>query len=127
MNIKKILLPVDGSENSKRAAQAAADLAKVHNAEVDVVHCYTRLPVGEDKPEDIVAMYRDYFKSQGTKHTELVYDGTPGEIIPEHAKQKGIDLIIIGSRGSTQLAGLFLGSVTTRVLHTAPCPVLVIR
>jgi nucleotide-binding universal stress UspA family protein len=50
-----------------------------------------------------------------------------GAVIPDIAKIQKCDLIIIGSRGLTNLEGLFLGSVTNRVLHTTPCSVLVVK
>ena len=46
--------------------------------------------------------------------------------IAEEAKEAGADLIVVGTRGHTALAGLLLGSVTQRLLHIAPCPVLAV-
>ena len=47
--------------------------------------------------------------------------------ISDYAKDNGCDLIIMGSRGKNPLTGLLLGSVSTRVLHFAPCQVLVVK
>jgi nucleotide-binding universal stress UspA family protein len=44
----------------------------------------------------------------------------------EIARAVGADVIVVGIRGHTQLAGLLLGSITQRLLHVAPCPVLAI-
>ncbi len=46
--------------------------------------------------------------------------------IAEVAKEEGSDLIVMGTRGHTALGGLLLGSVTQRLLHIAPCPVMVV-
>ena len=52
--------------------------------------------------------------------------GGPAHAIADAAKEVGADLIVVGTRGHTALGGLLLGSVTNRLLHIAPCPVLAV-
>ena len=139
MKIKKILLPVDGSDHSNRAAAYAADLAKLLGAEIFVVHsCH--IPVVEtDIPaykqtvsalrveaQIILESYKQMLQEKGVPFKDKIADGRARDVIPALAK-KGIDLVVMGSHGRTNLEGLVLGSVTQRVLSSKPrCPVLVI-
>jgi len=140
MNIRTILLPVDGSENSDRAAAYAMDMAKFLDAEIVALHCQPPVPAywGEpqfreatqrrlDDAERLVAPYDDMLKASGVRYKILIVEGAPHEAIGDSAKAEKADLIIMGTKGRSNLGGLFLGSVTHRVLHTSTCPVLVVR
>ena len=140
MQFKKILVPVDGSDHSMRAAEYALELAKLIDAEIFLLHCRKTLPavLGEpyyqkavddlmEKSNELIEPYRDLFQEAGIQFTYRILEGRPTNIIPEVAEIEECDMIIMGSRGHTNLEGLFLGSVTHRVLHIAPCPVLVVR
>ncbi|MCP4755050.1 MAG: universal stress protein [Proteobacteria bacterium] len=59
--------------------------------------------------------------------SERILEEPAGSVIPNVAEIEKSSMIVMGSRGLTDLEGLFLGSVTHRVLHLAPCPVLVGR
>jgi nucleotide-binding universal stress UspA family protein len=50
----------------------------------------------------------------------------PAHEVANTAREVGADLIVVGTRGRTAIGGLLLGSVTNRLLHIAPCPVLVV-
>lgn len=52
--------------------------------------------------------------------------GHAGDKIADVARETGADLIVVGSHGHSAVAGLLLGSVTQKLLHVAPCPVLAI-
>jgi len=140
MRIKKILLAVDGSEEAQRAANYAADLAKIMDAQILVLHCYESVAAGVDQvypllmeeianaAQKTVAPYLVQLEQAGLrKVSSRVAEGAAGALIAAVALEEGCDLIVIGSRGRTQLVGLLLGSVAQRVLHYATCPVLVIR
>ena len=135
MNIEKILLPVDGSDHSLRAAQGAIDLAKKFDAEIIVLYCSETFQNLKQFKEfslesleyanKILEPVRTVMKEQNVRYRERVVDNSPSEEIPKIAEKEDVDLIIMAPRGTNPLASILLGSVTTRVLKQAPCHVLV--
>lgn len=143
---KNILIAVDGSDLSELAQKHALALAKAFGAKVVAVHVtppWSSLVVG-----DAVVMYppADYeqtmeksalkllgkaqetFKAAGIA-CETVHNIDPQahRAIVEAAKDKGCDLIVMGSHGRHGLAGLMLGSVATKTATHAHVPVLICR
>ena len=140
MELKKILVPVDGSEYSMRAAGYAADMAKFMDSEILLLHCHKSFPVvlGEPyfqkaidkilkKSNELLDPYRKVLQDAGATFIDRILEGPAAHAICEVASIEKIDMIIMGCRGRNDLEGLLLGSCTHRVLKTAPCPVLVIR
>ena len=140
MQIEKIMVPVDGSKFSMHAAEYAVDLAKLLNAEILLLHCHKPFPVLLGEPtfqkavdrlmgesEKILEPYRKLVQEKDIFFTDVILEGPADRAISDLAENEQCDLIVMGSRGRTDLEGLFLGSVTHRVLRTAPCPVLVMR
>ena len=138
--VKKIMVPVDGSDHAMRAAEYAAQLARQLGSEILLINTHRPFPValGEpyyqkaitkilDKANSLLDPYRAMFKANATPFVDRVLEGTPGEVIPRVAEIERCDMIVMGSRGHSNLEGLFLGSVTHRVLRSATCPVVVIR
>jgi len=139
LDLKKIMVPVDGSDHAMRAAEYAAKLAQRLDCEVLLLNTHRPFPVtlGEpyyqkaitkilDKANALLQPYRALFEAEAVSFTDRVLEGAPGEVIPRVAGIEKCDIIVIGSRGRSNLEGLFLGSVTHRVLRSAPCPVLVV-
>ncbi|MBI9079379.1 MAG: universal stress protein [Pseudodesulfovibrio sp.] len=140
MNVTRILLPVDGSRLSDAAADMAIDLAGTYNASVVLLHVRRPVPTGLGQPnaselldyltkkaEETIAHYRDKLGDAKVDFLDLIIGGDVAEVITNVTDVEKCDLIVIGSKGKSDLEGLFLGSVTHRVLHTAPCPVLVVK
>ncbi len=140
MQIKKILLPVDGSDYSVKASDYTLDFAHTMGSEILLLYCHKPFPSFLGEPyfqevhdrimHDAREMLAPFLKSLAEARLpveERILEGPPGNIICQVARIEHCDLIIMGSRGFTDLKGLFLGSVTHRVLHGAVCPVLVIR
>lgn len=140
MELKKLMVAVDGSEHSMRAAEYAADLATLGGAHVILVYCRRRLSpiLGEpyfqqaletlmEQSTQLMEPFVKMLQKKGVSFTDTVLEGAPGSMIPEAARIEGCDMIVMGSRGLSNLEGLFLGSVTHRVLQSASCPVLVVR
>ena len=138
---ERILLAVDGSEHSFKAAQTAADLARIMQSErLRIVVCFNKIPpyLGEPNLQKaidarLVEAQRILQKALGfvgdvpaEVHTELI-EGDPAEAIIEVAKTRQSDIIVMGSRGLGGLAGLVLGSASQKVVSHAPCPVLIVR
>ena len=140
MDIHTIIVPVDGSDYSTRATEYAADLAGLTEAEIVLIHCHKPFPTLLGEPyqqkavnriikqsNELLDPYRKMLREKGIPFTERVMEGPPRDAISNVARIINCDLIVIGSRGLSDLQGLFLGSVTHRVLRSAPCPVTVIR
>jgi nucleotide-binding universal stress UspA family protein len=136
-----ILLAVDGSENSYKAAQFAADLAKAMNSErLRIVVAYDRIPPFLGEPNLQQAINARLSEAQevlqkavnivgdtpAEVHTELI-EGDAAESIIDVAATRNSDVIVMGSRGLGRLAGLVLGSTSQKVVSHAPCPVLIVR
>ena len=142
MNIKNILLPFDGSTYSVSATYSALDLAKRYNAHVTVVYVYDEWdPVLAEVPGNLVAQVETVrqdeagkvlsradgiFEDEGVEYTLETVRGRPGDILVGMAKSEKFDMIVMGSHGHSDIAGLFLGSVTHKVLNTIYCPVLIV-
>lgn len=141
MQISRILLPVDGSSYSKNAVEYAVYLAKLSGAHITAVSCYEWLGHMEEIPESMVEELKRKLKKQaeeilqktihpmieaGVEHTVETISGPPGKMLTKLAKSKDFDLIVMGSHGHSDISGLFLGSVTHKVLNTIYCPVLVV-
>lgn len=140
MSMQRLLVPVDGSEHSKRAVEYAAEMAKLIGAEVVLLHCHRTVPsvLGEPNFQDaysrisataegVLRPYKDLLDGAGIAFKGKAVGGEPPEVIADVARAMEVDQIIMGNRGLSNLEGLLLGSVTYRVLQTAPCPVTVVR
>ena len=140
MELKKILVAVDGSDHAMRAAKYATELATLLNAGILLICCHKPFPVvlGEPyfqnainkilkKSNERLDPYRKLLQDSGIDFTERILEGPAAQAICEAAAVEQADMIVMGSRGRNDLEGLLLGSCTHRVLKTAPCPVLVVR
>ena len=134
----KIVWATDGSAGADHALGYARDLARAHGAELVVVHGeemsaarssigYTRRADEEDLEAKIKRQVAEMSES-GIPVTVKLIGGHahPATLIAEVAQDTGADLVVVGTRGHTPLAGLMLGSVTDRLLHISRCPVLVV-
>jgi nucleotide-binding universal stress UspA family protein len=130
-----VIWATDGSENADLALEYAVKLARsrllaVHVKEMGVgrsagypVH------VDEEEREQKVRRQVDELKDAGVDvELELaaVASGGAAHVIADIARDVGADVVVVGTRGQGLVAGLLLGSVTHRLLHVAPCPVLAV-
>jgi len=143
---RKILLAVDGSEPSLEAARKIGGLVDVEAAEISLL--YVQKPAengGENSPtaaahkrrhelerrleaERVVAAASAPLARQGLiAHRQMVVEGDAAGEILKIAGEMGVDLIAMGSHGRTGVLGVFLGSVSRKVLEHARCPVLIVR
>ena len=141
MQITHILLPVDGSSYSDNATTYAVYLANKTGAKITAVSCYEWLGFMSEINETIVENLKEKVAKQAEEvlhntdkllneaniiHETRLLSGAPGTMLSNLAKSKEFDLIIMGSHGHSDISGLFLGSVTHKVLNTIYCPVLVV-
>jgi nucleotide-binding universal stress UspA family protein len=134
--LKKILVPVDFSNCSKKALMYAIPFAQWFDATITLVHVtpYFVQPPGiivEDTQliEECRKGLNDLvLEISGRVKARAVFRlGNPASKIVEVAQQSNADLIIISTQGNTGLMHVFLGSTAERVVRHAPCPVLVVR
>ncbi len=145
VQIRKILVPIDGSECSLGAAKYAIRIAKNENAQLFCIHVIASVPYGyatssptiDQYFKDIQAKVQSWFdkvremaKTEGVSElkTETFTDvkSVIGSII-DYATSRDIDLIVIGTRGRTGLKRLLMGSVANGVVQHSHCPVLLVR
>lgn len=140
MRQNKILTAIDGSIHSIAVLDKAIEYARLLDGEIILLYCHKRFPkiLGEpykDKAitdilleaENLIKPYLQTLKDSGVSYTERLMEEPAGSVIPNVADIEKCKLIVMGSRGLTDLEGLIIGSVTHRVLHLANCPVLVIK
>jgi nucleotide-binding universal stress UspA family protein len=139
---KKILVPVDGSDQARKAIDFAANLAKQNDATIHLLHVY-KLPIipegmGEYVISDrielqalgdkIISVAQDEVRKRGGQHIEAtVMEGDPAERIIAYAKDHDVDMIVMGNRGLGSFKGLFLGSVSNKVSHRADRTCVIVR
>lgn len=123
--IKKILVPVDGSDNGCKAVDEAIALASKCNAAMDFV--YVASGINKDIPSHLV-FDRIWSKLpadlQANKHVET---GEIHKAILKVADAENSDMIIMGSRGLGVIKGALLGSVSQKVVENSKIPVMVIK
>src|ERR1700675_287347 len=135
---KKILVAIDGSIYSQQALPSAIEVAQKFGSEVLVLHVMEhdrgRATVfSMESPADATRLVGDAVRTvrnAGITARGQVCDVAAGHIakaIVENASTNAIDLIVMGSRGLSDVQGLFLGSVTHKVMQLADVPVLVDR
>jgi nucleotide-binding universal stress UspA family protein len=134
-----ILWATDGSQQADRALDYAIQIAQHDHTQLHVVHVVEKLVAGRiagqnvslNEPDVVVKIRAQIegVEAHGMTATLHVIADATGHVagrIAEVAEETGADLIVVGTRGHSALGGLFLGSVTQRLLHVATCPVLAI-
>jgi nucleotide-binding universal stress UspA family protein len=136
---KRILAAVDGSGHSGLVVEEAIEMAKAFQGNVVLLHARQKAPDILGQPfyqqvldkcmaqgEKVVAPHRATLDESGVEYEVLILEGDPAEAINEAAQIEKCDLIVMGTRGLSELQGLALGSVSHKVLHTTGCMVLVV-
>ncbi|MBZ0330594.1 universal stress protein [Halomonas sp. ANAO-440] len=142
-----ILVPVDGSENAKKALSVACQLANQADATLHILHIPEELShettlvwgIGaiaieasrqerDDIGQQVVEKAAQAARDKGvTKVETAIGRGDPARSIVSEAKTRGVEAIIMGSRGLSDLRGLVVGSVSHKVSHAAECTVITVR
>ncbi|MCM3443940.1 universal stress protein (plasmid) [Metabacillus halosaccharovorans] len=137
---RHILLPTDGSIHSIKAAEKAIQIAKLStNSEIEVIYVVD----GNTSKQDVLRSWDSagirYSREKrlhatvnlankaGVKYAIKILRGDPAKIILTYAKEKQIDLIVMGSRGLNSFQEMLLGSVSHRVTKYSQCPVMVVK
>jgi nucleotide-binding universal stress UspA family protein len=134
---RTVVLALDGSDASTPALDCAAGLAREHGSAVRVVHVIEivagrgagTLHFDEAEIRERIQSQVEQLRAAGVDaelelHSAMA--GAPAQVIADVAMRIGADLIVTGTRGRSTVSGIFLGSVSNRLLHLAHCPVLVV-
>lgn len=147
MQVKTILIPVDFSQISSNAVDYAMGLAKQLNFDLIFVHSYSLAypasmttgmaamsealagnPVSQE--ETIEKRLKDFLDAfpelNNFNHKSFAVFGATVDIICQVAKDKMVDLIVMGTAGASDMEGFFMGTVSEKVSREAHCPVLVV-
>ena len=137
-----ILVPIDGSDNSFRALDAALLLSEKLGSNISVIHVMEEVPIthiGSEKilnelleaykkeNQDILLKCSEIANQKGLTIKTFLLQGNPASVILDYNKKKKFDLVIMGSRGLGKFKELILGSVSSKIVHHSPCAVLLIR
>ena len=137
--IARILVPTDYSETADHALEWAILQGRAFGAELTVLHVIPHHlhfgPMGfADRDEEGPAQDREHLAAHvaaragdsGLKTRPLVEIGEPALKIREVARRDQIDLIVMGTNGTSRLQDVLCGSVTEAVVHHTGCPVMVV-
>lgn len=142
MDMEKILVPFDGSENALRAVEhAAAQAAKHPETQVLLLHVvdpYSVQPNSEywkatdksrflNEGEKVLVPAKQVLDKTGVATTVAVTLGSPGHEIAAFAKENACHSIVMGTRGLGAVASFFVGSIAQRVLQLADVPVTLVK
>lgn len=139
----KVLLAIDGSENSLRAvsylikrASAVKDQYDVHVVNVQYpLHGTVATFVNgaqlkqyhQDEGMKILAPVETQLNGAGVAFSHHLFVGEPAEVISRFAREEGCDEIIIGSRGLGNISSMLVGSVASKIIHMSSVPVVLVK
>ncbi len=146
--IKKILVATDASAASNRAVSEAAYLAAKHEAELLILHVIRdmqlpsqmkkvpELEAFTNKREDILRQVAENILSEAEQKAKIdgarkiqtaIGSGDPATSVIGFAKRRNIDMIVLGTRGLGKVKGLFMGSVSRKIVNNAEANCLIVR
>ncbi len=138
--MKKILVCHDGSDAADKALMEAISISGLYGATLTILSvvpnlCFTEIGVDCDT---VGKLYRaeieggmeginSVLQKKAVKAETIILEGNPADVIVDHARGMGVDLVVVGSTGKQATARTIIGSVTSRVVANAPCSVLVVK
>jgi len=145
---KRILVPIDGSEHSTKAADKAIELARAFKAELILLHVARKYDLPDqlkdyikaehltahdmlaidEATRRVIADVKAHAEAQGIKKIKTVFrEGKPARSIVDYARKAQTDAIVMGSRGLSELESVLLGSVSHKVATLADCTVMIVK
>jgi len=145
--ITKILVPIDGSDQTQKVLNTACDISLKHNAPVYLVHVFSVAHLTalssrsegelalesliEEAEEAAVGIVREAETFVKGKNVEVaqthVIEGDAAEEILKFARKNRIDTIVIGSHGTGGVLAVPLGSVCDKVCHSCECVCIIVK
>ncbi|MBM3904553.1 MAG: universal stress protein [Thaumarchaeota archaeon] len=138
----KILVAIDGSQSSMSAVKYGATLANDYKASIVIVNVvdlssiFKILPVktkkqlirlGVQESHRILDIAKNMTNNINVKTEVIESSMSAGNAIIDYSKRRGIDLIVIGAGKKSRIEKTLLGTVATKIVSNAACPVLVVR
>ena len=138
----KILVPVDGSDNSYKALEASLVLSEKLGSNISVVNVMEQVPITHIESEkllnelleaykkenqEILSKCSDIARQKGITIKTVLLQGNPAPAILDYSKKENFDLVIMGSRGMGKFKELILGSVSSKIVHHSPCAIMIIK
>ena len=137
----RVLIPIDGSENSLRTVRFVIRKAPLYKEPLEihllnVQHPFPGTISGvheqaehyhHDEGTKALADARKALDAAGLKYVYHIIVGEAGEAIARFVKDKNIEQVVMGTRGAGSVANMLLGSVATKVLHLVEVPVLLVK
>ena len=149
--IQKVLIPTDGSETAEKTISFAVRLLEGSSCEVVLLTVIEEpvyssfwsdgliapeviMPPPEElreeldrRAEEMLAESAEPLRAAGLEVKPKVRFGNTAAEILQEAEEGGYDIVVMGSHGRGVIGGFLLGSVSNRVVHQSPCPVLIVR
>lgn len=141
--IRRVLIGTDFSIEADSAIRAAERILQLASRPIEILLlCVLRPPLGLEHDSQVTSLWRDYvaecrallnerkdlllhsLQASGLRAHALLREGIPADEIVRVANIEGVDVVVLGSRGSFAAGRPFLGSVSKRTLQIAHCPVL---
>ncbi|MDW0272861.1 MAG: universal stress protein [Nitrososphaeraceae archaeon] len=138
----KILVPVDGSDNSYKALEAALVLSEKLGSNISVLNVMEQVPITHIESEKLLSELLEAYKKEnqemlskcsdiasqkGITIKTVLLQGNPAPVILDYSKKENFDLVIMGSRGMGKFKELILGSVSSKIVHHSPCAIMIIK
>lgn len=145
MELKKILVPIDFSDNSKQALRYANSFAEIFKSELLLVYVIEPILYPPDfslgqitistpeiheldnRAKEELEKLASEERTAGVSARAFIRSGKPFMEILHLAKEEDVDLIIISSHGHSGMEHILFGSTSEKVVRKAPCPVLTLR
>jgi universal stress protein A len=148
IKIQRVLVPIDFSEHSQKAARYGTEIGRDRKARIYFLNVINQRILDTVQDLSVRGFQGDFAEAvntlagkrehelrqfvpgawlEGLETQYLIRKGNPAEEIMAAARELDIDMIVLGSRGHSALATLFVGSVARNVVNHAPCPVLIVR
>ena len=142
MSYQRILVPVSGKYQLRRAAQSLEQAMRIvrKDGEICFFHCIDEVPYlipgdahkklvmeNSHEAEKLIQPLVDRVKNAGIAYSVHIQEGTPAMLIPRFASKNVCDIVVMFTDGRSSLDKLFTGSVTERVLQTLNVPLLIVH
>jgi len=145
--IRKILVPIDGSDHARKVVETACDIALRYNTPVYLIHVFSvahltalssesrgepalerLIDEAEEAAVEVIREAERFVKDKGVEVAQsYVTQGDPADEILKFAGRKRIDTIVIGSHGAGGVLPVPLGSVCDKVCHSCECACIIVK